>query len=205
MSIDSNPSPQGSDSTTIAGAPCTVTATQDSSSDAVSKAPDEKLQSQSGPASLLTSLWSPFSSMLHISSPNKTGISTETNKDTIQTSTTEQSKPSDSTKEPAPEPEPEPYYTPKTTPTFKRLARLRLSGTREKQLIRAASRAHNDPPPPPGLGMCCGSSCDPCVNELWRQERDTWRERWGDHAIEDNEKDKDQDQDKKKEKKDLAW
>jgi hypothetical protein len=140
--------------------------------------------------------------MLHISSLNKNEVSTDTNKDTSQP-TSEQSESIDvkgpeEVKEPEPEPEPEPYYTPKTTPTFKRLARLRLSGTREKQLIRAASRPHNDPPPPPGLGLCCGSSCDPCVNELWRQERDTWRERWGDHAIEDQNTDQDK-------KKNLEW
>lgn len=81
-------------------------------------------------------------------------------------------------------PVPVPYHTPTTTPTYKRLQKLRLSGTRTKQLIRAASRAHDDPPPPPELGSCCGSSCDPCVNDLWREERDVWRERWGDYAVE---------------------
>ncbi|KAI2788298.1 hypothetical protein POX_e06312 [Penicillium oxalicum] len=78
----------------------------------------------------------------------------------------------------------EAYYTPSETPTFKRLQKTRLSGTRTKQLLRAASRAYNDPPPPPELGMCCGSSCDPCVNELWKEERDVWRERWGDRRVE---------------------
>jgi hypothetical protein len=32
------------------------------------------------------------------------------------------------------------------------------------------------------------------VNDLWREERDTWRERWGDHAVEN-----------KKDRKDLDW
>jgi len=119
-------------------------------------------ETQPGSKSLLASLW-PFGSYIESNSNFK---SEDTN-----------------TPEPEPEPEPEPYYTPKTTPTFKRL-KNRLSGTREKQLIRAASRAFNDPPPKPGLGVCCGSSCDPCVNDLWREERDIWREMWGDRAVE---------------------
>lgn len=192
MSIDSDTSPQGSASTAAScNAPCTSTATPDPDSAAsnASESADQAQSTQSGSGSLLTSLLSPFSSILHISPQTKSGeVSIPENKDTAQSqdsSTTPQTNPSDTPKEPEPESTPEPYYTPKTTPTFKRLAKLRLSGTREKQLIRAASRAHNDPPPPPGLGVCCGSSCDPCVNELWRQERDTWRERWGDHAVED--------------------
>lgn len=192
MSIDSDTGPQGSASTAAScNAPCTSTATPDPDS-AASNASESAAQAQPtqlGSGSLLTSLLSPFSSILHISPQNKSGeVSTLEKKDTTQSqdsSTTLQTNPSDTLKDPEPESTPEPYYTPKTTPTFKRLAKLRLSGTREKQLIRAASRAHNDPPPPPGLGVCCGSSCDPCVNELWRQERDTWRERWGDHAVED--------------------
>ncbi|KAJ5095117.1 hypothetical protein N7532_007408 [Penicillium argentinense] len=79
---------------------------------------------------------------------------------------------------------PEAYYTPNEVPLFKKLQKKRLTGTRTKQLLRAASRAHDDPPPPPELGTCCGSSCDPCVNDLWREERGVWRERWGDRAVE---------------------
>lgn len=78
----------------------------------------------------------------------------------------------------------EAYYTPNEVPLFKKLQKKRLSGTRTKQLLRAASRAHDDPPPPPELGTCCGSSCDPCVNDIWKEERDVWRERWGDRALE---------------------
>ncbi|KAJ5216519.1 uncharacterized protein N7498_002926 [Penicillium cinerascens] len=191
MSIDSDAGPQGSDSTAAScNAPCTSTATPDPDSAAsnASESADRAQQTQSGSGSLLTSLLSPFSSILHILPENKPGeVSTSEKKDAAQSqdSSIPQTNPSDTPKDPEPESTPEPYYTPKTTPTFKRLAKLRLSGTREKQLIRAAARAHNDPPPPPGLGVCCGSSCDPCVNELWRQERDTWRERWGDHAVED--------------------
>ncbi|CAI7657699.1 unnamed protein product [Penicillium pancosmium] len=58
---------------------------------------------------------------------------------------------------------PEAYYAPNEVPLFKKLQKKRLSGTRTKQLLRAASRAHDDPPPSPELGTCCGSSCDPCT------------------------------------------
>ncbi|RAL09757.1 uncharacterized protein BO97DRAFT_472246 [Aspergillus homomorphus CBS 101889] len=78
---------------------------------------------------------------------------------------------------------PQPAYTPQQTPTVIK-ARKHLSGTRAKQLLRAAERDYNDPPPPPGLGECCGSSCDPCVRDLWREELAVWRERWGEVAEE---------------------
>lgn len=79
---------------------------------------------------------------------------------------------------------PEAYFAPNDVPAFKTLQKKRLTGTRTKQLLRAASRAHDDPPPEPELGLCCGSSCDPCVNDLWREERSVWRERWGDRGVE---------------------
>ncbi|RAK88363.1 hypothetical protein BO79DRAFT_19112 [Aspergillus costaricaensis CBS 115574] len=79
---------------------------------------------------------------------------------------------------------PSPLYTPQDVPSFKK-RRNRLPNTRAKQLLRAAERDYNDPPPPPGLGECCGSSCDPCVNDLWKEELAIWRERWGDGAVED--------------------
>ncbi|PYH43702.1 uncharacterized protein BP01DRAFT_358421 [Aspergillus saccharolyticus JOP 1030-1] len=81
---------------------------------------------------------------------------------------------------------PQAAYTPQETPAVIR-ARKHLSGTRAKQLLRAAERDYNDPPPPPGLGECCGSSCDPCVQDLWREELAVWRERWGEAAQEDGE------------------
>ncbi|PTU24150.1 hypothetical protein P175DRAFT_021508 [Aspergillus ochraceoroseus IBT 24754] len=70
-----------------------------------------------------------------------------------------------------------PLYDPKDVPRIKNAKRL--SAIRSKQLVRAAARACDDPPPPPGLGECCGSSCDPCVNDLWKEELACWRERWG--------------------------
>ena len=79
---------------------------------------------------------------------------------------------------------PEEYYRPDETPLFKKLQKNRLTKTRTKQLLRAAERDFNDPPPPPGLGDCCGSSCDPCVRDLWKEEIGIWRERWGEWAEE---------------------
>ncbi|KAI9931209.1 hypothetical protein ASPWEDRAFT_166843 [Aspergillus wentii DTO 134E9] len=84
---------------------------------------------------------------------------------------------------------PTPLYEPAQVPRIKNAKRL--TTTRTKQLLRAADRAYNDPPPPPALGDCCGSSCDPCVNDLWKEELACWRERWGDGAVEDKDKDKD--------------
>lgn len=191
MSIDSKVSPQGSAQSE--NTPSIDTATQDTSSTVSNASADKSQHQMSTSGSLLTSLWSPLSSILHISPRVEEVHVSTSSKDTALPQTT-QSKPSHPQEQTEPEPEPEPYYTPKTTPTFKRLSKLRLSGTREKQLIRAASRAHDDPPPPPDLGVCCGSSCDPCVNDLWREERDTWRERWGDRAVEN-----------KKDRKDLEW
>lgn len=72
---------------------------------------------------------------------------------------------------------PTPLYTPESVPRIKNAKRL--STTRRKQLVRAAAREYDDPPPAPGLGECCGSSCDPCVNDLWREEVACWKERWG--------------------------
>ncbi|KAL3461205.1 hypothetical protein BJX64DRAFT_289580 [Aspergillus heterothallicus] len=70
-----------------------------------------------------------------------------------------------------------PLYEPKDVPRIKNAKRL--TGTRTKQLIKAAARDRDDPPPKPGLGECCGSSCDPCVNDLWKEELECWGERWG--------------------------
>ncbi|KAL4957050.1 hypothetical protein BDW69DRAFT_52119 [Aspergillus filifer] len=80
----------------------------------------------------------------------------------------------------------EPLYTPEEVPSIKK--NKRLTRTREKQLLKAAGRDLHDPPPKPGLGECCGSSCDPCVDDLWREEVRVWRERWGlDHQEKEKE------------------
>ncbi|KOS43493.1 hypothetical protein ACN38_g5609 [Penicillium nordicum] len=159
------------------------------------------------PANLLSSLLSPFSfsstspeptipiSPSHDKEKEKESKSPTTISIEISTST------SDST-----QPTPEPYYTPEETPLYKTLYKTRLTKTRTKQLLRAGERTYNDPPPPPGLGDCCGSSCDPCVRDLWKQEIGIWRERWGDWGVEDGTGvPKEKKSEKKSEKKELEW
>ena len=83
-------------------------------------------------------------------------------------------------------PTPTPLYKPTEGPRIKK-AQKHLSGTRTKQLIRAAERNYDEPPVP---GECCGSSCDPCVMDLWREEIEVWKERWGGQVVESNGNDK---------------
>lgn len=64
------------------------------------------------------------------------------------------------------------------------LAQRKITNIRKKQLIKAASRGYDDPPPPPKPDECCGSSCDPCVKTLWKEELACWRQRWGEGAQE---------------------
>ncbi|OJJ48454.1 hypothetical protein ASPZODRAFT_14591 [Penicilliopsis zonata CBS 506.65] len=71
----------------------------------------------------------------------------------------------------------QPIYTPEEVPHIK--SAKRLTRIRTKQLLRAAGREYDDPPPRPAPGDCCGSACDPCVMDLWREEMTCWRERWG--------------------------
>ncbi|EKV05162.1 hypothetical protein PDIG_84850 [Penicillium digitatum PHI26] len=165
------------------------------------------------PANLLSTLLSPFSFLGTSPEPNATISSsheTEKGKETTKSPTkisieTPASSDSDSTTQSTPEP----YYTAEETPLYKMLYKTRLTKTRTKQLLRAGERAYNDPPPPPGLGDCCGSSCDPCVRDLWKQEIGIWRERWGDWGIEDGTGAKDEKSEKKEEKlakrKELEW
>ncbi|KGO67911.1 Oxidoreductase-like, N-terminal [Penicillium italicum] len=141
------------------------------------------------PANLLSRLLSPFFSSGTSSEPITT---TSPNNDQEK----EKEKEKETTKSPtkisieAPisdstQSTPEPYYTSEETPLYKTLYKTRLTKIRTKQLLRAGDRAYNDPPPPPGLGDCCGSSCDPCVRDLWKQEIGIWRERWGDRGVEE--------------------
>lgn len=144
---------------------------------------EEKKQEnqQSTTTSILSSLCAPFSNLLSASTSTSTKESSPQNsKSANDTPTLKEARAKDEDEDK----EPEPYYKPNEVPTFKALQKKRLSGTRTKQLLRAAGRAYNDPPPPPELGTCCGSSCDPCVNDLWREERNVWRERWGDRKVE---------------------
>lgn len=57
--------------------------------------------------------------------------------------------------------------------------KLRMTHTRKKQLIKAASRNWDQPPPAPGSDECCGSHCQPCVKDLWKEEVIVWKQRWG--------------------------
>lgn len=147
----------------------------------------EERSTSTSTSSPLASFWSPFNSLRLIPSSSPSLKTQTQNQDQGQN---HENQPNSNQDHQLPSPskekeQPEPLYTPSDTPTFKRLQKTRLTGTRTKQLLRAASRAHDDPPPPPGLGVCCGSSCDPCVNDLWREERRVWRERWGVYAVEE--------------------
>lgn len=45
---------------------------------------------------------------------------------------------------------------------------------RIEQLVEAARMEERPKRPEPG--ECCGSSCDPCVNTLYREELKVWKE-----------------------------
>jgi hypothetical protein len=175
------------------------------------KEKDTSKSSIYSPANLLSSLLSPFSFSSTSSEPTTTTSPNNEEKDKEKeikspTEISIETQNSDSTTQRTPEP----YYTPEETPLFKTLYKTRLTKTRTKQLLRAGARGYNDPPPPPGLGDCCGSSCDPCVRDLWKQEIGIWRERWGDWGVEDGVGDStDEKSDKKEQKlakrKDLEW
>lgn len=57
--------------------------------------------------------------------------------------------------------------------------RLKMTNTRKKQLIKAANRNHDEPPPEPKTDECCGSNCTPCVKDLWKEDVFVWKQRWG--------------------------
>ncbi|PWN38908.1 hypothetical protein IE81DRAFT_280352, partial [Ceraceosorus guamensis] len=72
---------------------------------------------------------------------------------------------------------PQPAYSDvREIPTLKQ---GRFAPLRYDEILQAASRDHDDPPPKPGPSDCCGSSCQPCVKELWSEELRAWKERWG--------------------------
>lgn len=172
---------------------------------------DTSKSSLYSPANLLSGLLSPFSFSGTSLGSNTTSPSSEekekekeNERDITKPATKISIEPSSSGS--TTEATPEPYFTVEDTPLFKTLAKTRLTRTRTKQLLRAGERAYNDPPPPPGLGDCCGSSCDPCVRDLWKQEIGIWRERWGDRAVEEGGKlEKTEQKEEKPGKKDLEW
>ncbi|KAJ5501956.1 hypothetical protein N7463_004830 [Penicillium fimorum] len=170
---------------------------QTETSTAEEKEKDTSQSSIYSPANLLSSLLSPFS----LSGTSPSNKEQEKEKEAKSpTKISIETPNSDST-----QPTPVPYYTPEETPLYKTLYKTRLTKTRTKQLLRAGERAYNDPPP---LGDCCGSSCDPCVRDLWKQELGIWRERWGDWGIEEGEgvlKKSEKKEEKSGKKKELEW
>jgi len=68
-------------------------------------------------------------------------------------------------------------FDPRTrSPTLRALLKTRLAPVREKELLAKAQ----DPEKPvkPAAGDCCGSSCKPCVMDLYREELKVWKECW---------------------------
>lgn len=62
----------------------------------------------------------------------------------------------------------------KHSPTLARLLKSRLAPVREKALLNAATG--DEKPVKPPAGDCCGSSCNPCVMDLYREELKVWKE-----------------------------
>ncbi|KAH8647782.1 hypothetical protein BX600DRAFT_443127 [Xylariales sp. PMI_506] len=62
----------------------------------------------------------------------------------------------------------------KHSPTLSRLLKSRLAPSREKTLLNAA--LGDEKPVKPAAGDCCGSSCNPCVMDLYREELKVWKE-----------------------------
>lgn len=60
------------------------------------------------------------------------------------------------------------------SPTLKKLLKSRLAPIREEQLLAAARGIEK--PERPKAWECCGSSCKPCVTDLWREEVKVWKE-----------------------------
>ena len=60
------------------------------------------------------------------------------------------------------------------SPTLTRLLKSRLAPSREETLIAAA--AAETRPVKPAAGECCGSSCKPCVMDLYAEELKVWKE-----------------------------
>lgn len=63
----------------------------------------------------------------------------------------------------------------KHSPTLTRLLKTRLAPVREEALLAAAA-PDAERPVKPAAGDCCGSSCNPCVMDLYREELKIWKE-----------------------------
>ncbi|KAB8349532.1 hypothetical protein FH972_023558 [Carpinus fangiana] len=74
-------------------------------------------------------------------------------------------------------------FDPRTrSPTLQKLLKTRLAPIREEQLITSAKSPQKPVKPP--AGDCCGSSCNPCVMDLYREELKCWKECWTDIQTE---------------------
>ncbi|CAD0086292.1 unnamed protein product [Aureobasidium mustum] len=60
------------------------------------------------------------------------------------------------------------------SPTLTKLLKARPAPIRETALLAAATSLTKPVKPP--AGDCCGSSCDPCVMDLYAQELKVWKE-----------------------------
>lgn len=60
------------------------------------------------------------------------------------------------------------------SPTLTKLLKARPAPVRETALLAAATSLTKPVKPP--AGDCCGSSCDPCVMDLYAQELKVWKE-----------------------------
>ncbi|GAA6055422.1 hypothetical protein JCM3770_006985 [Rhodotorula araucariae] len=76
--------------------------------------------------------------------------------------------------------------------TLARLHRKRLAPSRWRDLLAAGRGAK--PPKEPEPWECCGSSCKPCVLELYREEKKVWEEVHPD-GVSDDEGEEDDDGD----------
>ncbi|CAD0106385.1 unnamed protein product [Aureobasidium uvarum] len=77
------------------------------------------------------------------------------------------------------------------SPTLTKLLKARPAPIRETALLAAATSPTKPVKPP--AGDCCGSSCDPCVMDLYAQELKVWKECVGLRGAVDKESDKSKD------------
>ncbi|GAA6020172.1 hypothetical protein JCM11491_005554 [Sporobolomyces phaffii] len=91
------------------------------------------------------------------------------------------------------------------SPFLSKLSRRRLAPVRLAQLF-ATARAPT-PPAAPEPWECCGSSCKPCVRELWKEEMRVWDECHpdGPDVESDNDEDEDEDEDDDKGLDGVTW
>jgi hypothetical protein len=77
------------------------------------------------------------------------------------------------------------------SPFLLKLSRRRLAPVRYSQLLATARNRKTPKEPEPW--ECCGSSCKPCVRELWREEKRVWEECHPDGEEEEESEDENED------------